>query len=137
VVFDLDIGPVPVVALEDLVLTKKTQRDKDWATIGELIEADMVAHQAQVDERRLAFWLREARSADTLIELAQAYEEAAAFGVADRPLLRAAIDGDRAGLELLLAQEQIEGRAADRQYWAPLRRELDAMRQEHRRRENT
>lgn len=136
-VFDLDIGLVPVVALEDLVLTKKTQRDKDWATIGELIEADMVAHQAQVDERRLAFWLREARSADTVIELAQAYQEAAAAAAAGRPLLRAALEGNRAALELQLAQEQIEGKAADRQYWAPLRRELEAMRQEHRRRENT
>jgi len=133
VVFDLDIGPVPVVALEDLVQTKKTQRDKDWATIGELIEADMVAHQTQVDQRRLAFWLREARNADTLIELARAYHDAAAAAVASRPLLRAALESDRAALELRLAQEQIEGKAADREYWAPLRRELESMRQDRRR----
>lgn len=137
VVFDLDFGPVPAVALEDLVLTKKTQRDKDWATIGELVEADMVAHRTQVDERRLGFWLREARNADTLIELATAYPDAASAAVARRPLLGAALKGDSAALELQLAQEQIEGKAADRQYWAPLRQEMEAMRQELRRRGNT
>ena len=137
VVFHLDVGPVPAVALEDLVLTKKTQRDKDWATIGELVEAGMVAHRTQVDERRLAFWLRESRNADTLIELAQAYPDAAAAAVARRPLLGAALESDGAALELQLAQEQIDGKAADRRYGAPLRQELESMCQEHRRRANT
>lgn len=134
VVFDLDFGPVPVVALEDLVLTKKTQRDKDWATIGELVEADMVAHRMQVDERRVNFWLCEARNADTLIELAAVYPEAASAAAARRALLGAALEGDAAALDLQLAQEQIVGKAADRQYWAPIRQELESMRQELRRR---
>jgi len=134
VVFDLGFGPVPAVALEDLVLTKKTQRDKDWATIGELVEADMVAHQTQVDEHRVNFWLREARNADTLIELAAAYPETASAAATGRPLLGAALEGDTAALEIQLAQEQIEGKAADRRYWAPIRQELESMRQELRRR---
>jgi hypothetical protein len=136
VVFDLDFGPVPAVALEDLVLTKKTQRDKDWATIGELVEADMVAHRMQVDEHRLNFWLREARNADTLIALAAAYPETASAAATQRPLLGAALEGDAAALETQLAREQIEGKAADREYWAPIRQELESMRQELRRRES-
>ncbi len=133
VVFDLDIGPVSVVALEDLIATKKTQRDKDWATIGELVAADMVAHRSHADDVRVEFWLREAREADTLIELALRFSEIAVAIEPSRPLLRAALDRDRYPLELELAKEQILGKEADRQYWAPLRTELETMRHELRR----
>jgi len=37
--FDLDDGPVEVLALPDLVASKKTQRDKDWIMIRRLLEA--------------------------------------------------------------------------------------------------
>jgi hypothetical protein len=133
VVVDLDFGPVSVVALEDLVSTKKTQRDKDWATIGELVEADMVAHRAKADRSRVGFWLREAREADALIELASTFREIAVAATVDRPQLDAALDRDRSTLELELAQEQIRGKQADREYWAPLRAELERMRHDHRR----
>lgn len=133
VVVDLDFGPVSVVALEDLVSTKKTQRDKDWATIGELVEADMVAHRAKADRSRVGFWLREAREADALIELASTFREIAVAAAVDRPQLDAALDRDRRTLELELAQEQIRGKQADREYWAPLRAELEQMRHDYRR----
>ena len=133
VVVDLDSGPVAVVALEDLVSTKKTQRDKDWATIGELVDADIVAHRDVADRNRIAFWLRECRDADALIELASAFRETAVAAAADRPLLDAALNRDPRRLELELAQEQIRGKQADREYWAPLRAELEQMRHDRRR----
>ena len=133
VVFDFDFGPVSVVALEDLIATKKTQRDKDWATIGMLIEADMVAHQATAADDHVALWIREARDADMLIELASAYPRMALDCAVDRPLLLSAINSDRDRLELELATEQIRGKQADREYWAPLRLELEQMRHEQRR----
>ena len=129
----LDGGPVSVVALEDLVATKKTQRDKDWATIGMLVEADMVTHHAAADEAHVKFWLREARDADTIIELASAFPLATRAASADRPLLHAAVEHDRDRLELELATEQIRGKRADRDYWAPLRAELEQMRDDQRR----
>lgn len=125
IVLALDLGPVAVVALEDLIATKKTQRDKDWATIGELVEADIVAHGAGPEPGRIGLWLREAREPDTLIELAAHYPEHAKAAVAGRPLLQTALDPDRASLELELAREQIRGKQADREYWAPLRAELE------------
>ena len=127
-VIDLDFGPVSVVSLEDLVATKKTQRDKDWATIGELVAADMIAHERSADRSRAAFWLRECRDADALIHLALEFREIAVTTMADRPLLHVALHGDRSALELELAREQIDGKQADREYWAPLRAELEQMR---------
>jgi hypothetical protein len=54
VVVDLEVGPVSVVALEDLVATKKTQRDRDWATIGEECYAPLRTELEQMrhDHRR-------------------------------------------------------------------------------------
>ena len=132
-VLALEGGPISVVALEDLVATKKTQRDKDWATIGMLVEADMVTHHAAADEAHVAFWLREARDADTIIELASAFPHATQAASVGRPLLHAAVGRDRGTLELELAVEQIRGKQADRDYWAPLRSELEQMRYDQRR----
>lgn len=128
-----DGAAVPVIALVDLVATKKTQRDKDWATIGQLVEADMVRHQQTATSDRVRFWLQEAREADQLLPLAATFPEEAATLVAMRPVLTKAIEGDREGLELELAQEQIRGKAADRAYWAPLLAELEQMRRAQRR----
>ena len=132
-VIDLDFGPVSVVALEDLVSTKKTQRDKDWATIGELVAADMIAHEGSADRSRTEFWLRETRDADALIQLASEFREIAVITTADRPLLHAALQANHLALELELAREQIDGKQADREYWAPLRAELEQMRHDRRR----
>ena len=133
IVIDLDFGPVSVVALEDLVATKKTQRDKDWATIGELVAADMIAHEGSADRSRTAFWLRETRDADALIQLASEFREIAVTTTADRPLLHTALQANHLALELELAREQIDGKQADREYWAPLRAELEQMRHDRRR----
>jgi len=133
VTFQLGEDTVPVIALADLIATKKTQRDKDWATIGELIEADIVAHRASADPEHLALWLREAREPDTLLELAAALPDLTGDEARQRPLLAIALRQDRAGLEVALAEEQIKGKRADREYWAPLRAELEQMRHEHRR----
>lgn len=130
--FDLAGLQVPVVALEDLILTKKTQRDKDWAIIGTLVRADMVRHGTAGPERR-RLWFREAREADDLVALAAAFPVDARAASVDRPLLESAMAGDRAALELALAEEQIKGKQADRDYWAPLRAELEQIRHDYRR----
>lgn len=124
---------VPVAALEDLVATKKTQRDKDWAMIGSLIDADTIRYQRQATPDRIAFWLRESRNADQLLLLAATVPDLAAAATPIRPLLAAAIHGDRDAVELELAHEQIRGKAADRAYWAPLLAELEQMRWAERR----
>ena len=130
---DLDGGPVAVIALDDLVQTKKTQRDKDWPIIGALIEADMVRHRDDPAGDQAHFWLREARGADVLIELATTFPDVADNVRQTRPLIGAAQERDRSTLELELAREQIRGKQADREYWEPLRAELEHLRHEQRR----
>ena len=98
-----------------------------------LVEADMVTHRAAADETQVAFWLREARDADTIIELADAFPQLTLATTNDRPLLREALEHNRDTLELELATEQIRGKQADRNYWAPLRAELEQMRYDQRR----
>ena len=133
VVLALELGPVSVVAVEDLIATKKTQRDKDWAIVGGLVEADIVTHREVPEPDRIGFWLREGREADTLIDLAASFPDAAEAQVETRPLLRSAVGRDRVTLELELAREQIRGKQADREYWEPLRAELETMRHDQRR----
>jgi hypothetical protein len=53
--------------------------------------------------------------------------------MAHHPLLRHALRADRESLELALAKEQIEGKTADRAYWAPLLAELEQIRWTERR----
>lgn len=123
---------LPVLGLADLVATKKTQRDKDWAIIGALIDADIARHPgAGTAQRRL--WLQEARDADVLLSLVVSDPALAAEVAAERSAVRAALAGNREQLELELAYEQIRGRAADRVYWAPLIKEQEEMRRAARR----
>ena len=128
----LEGGSVAVVSLADLIATKRTQRDKDWAIIGALVRADMV-RQSDSAAGHEQLWLRESRDADDLVALATTVRPVAKALEAERPLLGAALRGDRAGLELELAQEQIRGKQADRDYWAPLQMELERMRHAQRR----
>jgi hypothetical protein len=119
-----DAGRVHVLALEDLVQAKKTQRDKDWPMLRRLVEADYHRRSSRPAARRVAFWLREARTPDLLIELARAHRTIARRLVDTRPLLASAIQGGRPALERALQKEQDAAREADRAYWAPLRSEL-------------
>jgi|GEM_PF-1456971 len=54
--------------------------------------------------------------------------KAAAMAAGLRPLLNAALQGDRPGIEAGLAEEERRERAADRAYWDPLKKELERMR---------
>ena len=118
------VGRVHVLALEDLVQAKKTQRDKDWPMLRRLVEADYHRRSPRPARERIAFWLREARTSDLLIELCRQYPGTARRLAASRPALEPAIRGDAAGVELALLREQDAARASDREYWAPLREEL-------------
>jgi hypothetical protein len=105
------------------VSAKKTQRDKDWPMIRRLVEADYY-HVAKPIRAQVAWWLRELRTSDLLIDLSRRYRRVARRPVADRPALRPALEGDRAGVERALRAEELRYRAKDRRHWTPLRAEL-------------
>jgi hypothetical protein len=124
---------VDLMALSDLVQAKKTQRDKDWPMLARLVEADYAAHRAAATAERVRFWLRELRTPELLIRLAAEHPELTAAIAAHRGLLASALPGDEAALRQALRTEEDAEREADRQYWAPLKRELEQLRREQRR----
>lgn len=121
-------GPADTLALADLVRAKKTQRDKDWPMIARLVEADYVRSAKRPARARIGFWLREARTPDLLLRLAQRFHTTAVRLAGQRPAIAAALRRDPQRIEHELYLEQQRERAADRTYWAPLRAELQRLR---------
>ena len=126
----IDLGDevIEVLSLPDLVQSKKTQRDKDWPMIARLVEANYFAHRDEPSDEQIEFWLRELRTPALLIAVAQAYPERCRELVSVRSLLALAGAGDQDALETALEREEQQERERDRQYWEPLRAELQRLR---------
>ena len=120
-------GEYNVLSLPDLVLAKKTQRDKDWPMIRRLIEADYVGNP-NTTAQKVSFWLKESRTPGMLIDLAARFRGLAASLKNVRVVLSFAESGDFAGIDTALEREEKTERKADREYWEPLRRELEMLR---------
>ena len=124
----IDGGSIDLMSLPDLVQAKKTQRDKDWPMVRRLIEVNYFENRVNPTREQIRFWFLELRTPELLIELAQAQRRIPAHLLRERPLLQLAATIDKSALaEALLAEEQRE-READRQYWAPLKKELERLR---------
>lgn len=119
---------VDILALPDLVAAKKTQRDKDWPMIRRLVEVNWFEFRGQPTDDHVAFWLRELRTSELLVECVAAFPAEANALASARETVRAALDGEPARIERALIEEQERERAIDRQYWAPLRAELEELR---------
>jgi hypothetical protein len=118
---------VDLLALEDLVLAKKTQRDKDWPMIRRLVEQSYFSSSSP-EMPSVEFWLRELRTPDLLIAVAAAHPEAARRIAEFRPAVLAALTRPEDDVARLLTEEEQEERRKDREYWDPLRRELEHLR---------
>jgi hypothetical protein len=124
----IDDGKIELMSLPDLVQAKKTQRDKDWPMLRRLIEVNYFAHRKNPSREQIRFWFLELRTPDLLIELAEAQGRIPAHLRRKRPLLELAVMVSKSSLaDALLAEEEKE-READRQYWAPLKKELERLR---------
>lgn len=123
---------VDVMSLADLVNAKKTQRDKDWPMIRRLVERAYYEFQGGIDEEVVPFLFRELRTAELLIEFSKEHRATAEALSRERPLLVSALNGDVAGLEGALELEEKLERGLDREYWKPLREELERLRKERR-----
>ena len=117
-----------LLSLPDLVRAKKTQRDKDWPMIRRLIEADYVGQEnPSID--RVRFWLLESRTTEMLLDLAQTYRSQTEALKNERRVLADVLNADKTAIEEELEIEMRRERDADRQYWDPLRGELESLRQ--------
>ena len=121
-----------IMAVEDLVLAKKTQREKDWPMIAALVESHYRALEQQATPERIAFWLAEARSPERLVDLCRRFPDEARAMQAKRGLLALAFAGELDALRSTLDTEVRAAQAKDRAYWEPLRREMEGFRREER-----
>ena len=116
----------------DLVQAKKTQRDKDWPVVSALVESHYFAFQNEPTPERITFWLTEARNPESLIELAARFPVEGQVLSAQRPLLATALKCDVDALRRELMEEELRERQRDREYWAPLKAELEVFRRAER-----
>lgn len=128
-----EIGEIHLLSLPDLIRAKKTQREKDWPMIRRLIETDIVNHMERADRAQIQFWFRECRTPALLAQLADRFPQIWKQEKQNRPLLRHALDVDTSIIELALEREQSEEKRLDREYWQPLKKELEKWRRERRR----
>jgi hypothetical protein len=117
-----------LMSLLDLVKAKKTQRDKDWPMIRRLVEADYFKHREQPKQQQLRFWFLELRTPELLIELAAAHPELCRKLTRQRSLLKLTASGEENDLTEALSEEEKLEREADREYWMPLKAELERLR---------
>lgn len=121
---------VDLLSLGDLVMAKKTQRDKDWPMLRRLVDASYASERdANPAADTVLFWLRELRTPEFLHEAVHRFPGVAAQS--GRGAVVAALQGG--DVTRALADEQAAEMAADRDYWAPLRAELEALRHAARR----
>ncbi len=117
-----------VLAIEDLVRAKKTQRDKDWPMIRRLVEAHYDENQTDSNEAMVLFWLRESRTPSMLSELIRQFPNTLASGKTSRPWLVSVNANDVKQIEAFLRLEEDAERQADEEYWRPLKEELRQLR---------
>jgi hypothetical protein len=117
-----------LLSLPDLVQAKKTQRDKDWPMIRRLVEAHYFQNQPKPKPAQIRFWFLELRTPELLVELARRYPAICRRVTRERPLLAHVHAGEPVGLEQALLAEETSERQRDREYWLPLKAELEKLR---------
>lgn len=117
-----------LLSLPDLVQAKKTQRDKDWPMIRRLAEAHYFSNNIKPNAAQIKFWLKELRTPQLLLEVAQTHASVARRLATKRPLLKHAISSKLTQLERALADEESHLRTEDKAYWSPLLKELEKLR---------
>ncbi len=126
---------IDLMNVADLVLAKKTQRDKDWPMIRALLEEHYTRYKHEPTTDVVEFWLREGRTPRMLIDVASQHVEAAELILAQRTLIKYAITGSESELRSALFDEQQREQELDRTYWQPLVAELEQLRQDRPRKE--
>src|SRR6266545_770059 len=119
---------VELMSLPDLVQAKKTQRDKDWPMLRRLVEVNYFANRENPTQEQIEFWFLELRTPELLIEFAVAQGRLPARLIRKRPLLKLARARNESLLAEALLEEEKAEREADRQYWKPLKKELERLR---------
>ena len=124
---EIDGSAIELMGLPDLVQAKKTQRDKDWPMIRRLVEVNYFENRAAPTKQQVRFWFLELRTPQLLIEL-NTQNKIPSQLLTRRPLLKALVTADQSLIAGYLLEEEQRERKADREYWSPLRKELERLR---------
>jgi hypothetical protein len=119
-----------LLSLPDLVRAKKTQRDKDWPMIRRLVEAHYFQNQTRPRPAQIRFWFEELRTPELLMELARRHPAPCRQLAKRRSLLTHASKGNIDDLDRALQAEEAAERQRDKEYWKPLRLELERLRRQ-------
>lgn len=122
----VDGEDIDLLSAGDLIRAKKTQRDKDWPMIRRLVEQNYFERAGEESRQQAEFWLSEMRTPELLAQVVAAHPELARES--RRPAVLAALENDLEAVSLALESEEREERRLDREYWEPLRRELENLR---------
>jgi hypothetical protein len=117
-----------LLSIPDLVDAKKTQRMKDWPIIELLVAIHYRENGASTRADWIEFWLREARTPELLEELVVRFPAETRTQAERRPLLLLVPSGNREKVREALDAEVRAEQARDREYWAPLKAELEILR---------
>jgi len=96
--------------------------------IRRLVEAHFFQNISRPNRAQIRFWLLELRTPELLIELGRVHTRLCLSLATFRPLLTGVLRGNRKKLEQGLLAEEYTERELDRQYWLPLRKELEQLR---------
>lgn len=117
-----------LLCVPDLVRSKKTARNKDWPVIELLVNIHIHENAATPTPEWIEFWVSECRTPVQLVALASRFPAECRALASIRPLLQIALHANTDALIPALDAEMRAEQAVDRAYWAPVRRELEAMR---------
>jgi hypothetical protein len=92
------------------------------------VEAHYFQNQTKPKPAQIRFWFQELRTPELLVELTRRYPAICRQLARQRILLAHAQSGRMADLERALLAEETAERQRDREYWLPLRRELEKLR---------
>ncbi len=123
---------IELLSLPDLVRAKKTQRDKDWVMITRLLQASYFQNRSHPTTEQINFWLKEMRTPSLLKEVSARFPKEWEQLLPLRPLLTLARMENEETLFKALKEEEERERADDRNYWLPLRKVLEALRNKRR-----
>ena len=117
-----------LLSLPDLVQAKETQRDKDWPMIRRLVEAHYFETGKDPEPSQIRFWFQELRTPELLVELSRRFPAICRRIAKQRALLKHVESTNQNDLEQALLAEQTAEREHDRNYWTPLKKELETLR---------
>lgn len=119
---------IDLLSIGDLVSAKKTQRDKDWPMIRRLLERAYFDLSPEPCEDEVEFLLLELRTPELLQELVRRFPELAGRVASRRKAVQEILNSQTAAAVAAIDTEQALERESDRQYWGPLKQELEQLR---------